>query len=129
MVFARVVIVKNGRERISVCKMSSEELIKKLREQNTELCNKAAETILELEQDIDEWIRIFDVLNDRENRHKYLDYWRKKAGKDDLWYPDGDQVYKDFWEQKERADRLEKELKEYKMKESWEKFPDMMGKC
>lgn len=63
--------------------------------------------ILELEEQLEEWIHIFDVLNDRENRHKWLDYWRKKEGKGDLWYPDGDQVYKDFWELKGRNEDLE----------------------
>ena len=83
--------------------------------------------IAELEQDIDEWIRIFAVLNDRENRHKWLDYWREKEGKSDLWYPDGDQVYKDFWEQKNRADMLERENAELKHKMSYMKNPFALG--
>lgn len=50
-----------------------------------------------LEEEIAEYKRIFDMLNDRENRHKYLDWWRKRYSESDLAYPDGDQIYKDFW--------------------------------
>ena len=57
----------------------------------------AADRIEELIADVNEWIAIFDMLNDRENRHKYLDWWRKRYRESDLAYPDGDQIYKDFW--------------------------------
>lgn len=72
--------------------------------------NPLENRIRDLEEQVDEWIRIFDVLNDRENRHKWLDYWREKEGKSDLWYPDGDQVYKDFWELKSENDELRLKL-------------------
>lgn len=58
---------------------------------------EAIDAIEDLNTDVDEWIRIFDMLNDRENRHKYLDWWRKQNDQSDLAYPDGDQIYKDFW--------------------------------
>ena len=109
--------------------MSNEELIKELCEQSTDLCNEAAAVIAALAYEVEDLERILCLMKSRKGYVRYVEYWRKKKGKSDLCYPDGDQVYRDFWEQKERADRLEKELKEYKMKESWEKFPDMMGKC
>ena len=70
---------------------------------------KAADMLEDLRQDVDEWIACFDMLNDRENRHKYLDYWREKNGEDELCYPDGDEVYKDFFEMKARVEESEKE--------------------
>ena len=62
-----------------------------------ELVPKLNARIEELIAVADDWKRIFDMLNDRENRHHYLEWWRKHYNYDDLTYPDGDQIYKDFW--------------------------------
>lgn len=65
---------------------------------NKTLLKEAIEAIEDLNADVKTWERIFDMLNDRENRHHYLEWWRKRYGESDLAYPDGDQIYKDFWE-------------------------------
>lgn len=83
-------------------------LIKELRELNTPLSNEAADAIEDWMEIANEWVRVFDMLNDRENRHHYLEYWRKENGASDLAYPDGDQIYKDFWELKNELDSLKK---------------------
>lgn len=70
------------------------------------LIDLAATRIEELSQSVDEWIQIFDILNDRENRHHYLEYWRQQNGESDLAYPDGDQIYKDFFAMKDDRDHL-----------------------
>lgn len=70
------------------------------------LIDLAATRIEELRQSVDEWIRIFDILNDRENRHHYPEYWREQNGENDLTYPDGDQIYKDFFAMKDDRDHL-----------------------
>ena len=62
--------------------------------------------IEELEESLAEWEHIFDMLNDRENRHKYVDWWRKRNGKDELTYPDGDEIYKDFWHLMRIAEKM-----------------------
>ena len=64
---------------------------------NKELLSSAADKIEELREAVDEWGQIFDMLNDRENRHRYLDWWRNRYGEDELTYPDGDEIYRDFW--------------------------------
>lgn len=70
------------------------------------MMRKAADRLEEQEQSIEEWIQIFDILNDRENRHHYLEYWREQNGESDLTYPDGDQIYKDFFAMKADRDHL-----------------------
>lgn len=67
---------------------------------------QAANRLEEQQQSIEEWIQIFDILNDRENRHHYLEYWREQNGENDLTYPDGDQIYKDFFAMKDDRDHL-----------------------
>ena len=88
------------------------DLVEKLRseaerqENLTKLLLDATERIEDLDDDVNEWVLTFDMLNDRENRTHYLEYWREKNGKSDLCYPDGDQIYKDFWELKRENDEL-----------------------
>lgn len=65
-----------------------------------------AERLEEQEQSIEDWVQIFDILNDRENRHHYLEYWREQNGESDLTYPDGDQIYKDFFAMMADRDHL-----------------------
>ena len=67
---------------------------------------QCANRLEEQEQSIEEWMQIFDILNDRENRHHYLEYWREKNGESDLAYPDGDQIYKDFFAMMADRDHL-----------------------
>ena len=69
---------------------------------------EAADRLEDLTQDVDEWIAVFDMLNDRENRHGYLNWWREKNGKNELCYPDGDEVYKDFFAMKARVEQYER---------------------
>lgn len=59
---------------------------------------EAIDAIEALNQDVDEWLHIFAMYNKRENRSKYIDWWRKQNGESDLTYPDADEVYRDFWE-------------------------------
>ncbi len=89
-------------------RLNTRAMVGRMEVRDKQLMLKAAEMLEDLRQDVDEWIACFDMLNDRENRHKYLDYWREKNGKDELWYPDGDEVYKDFFEMKARVEEYEK---------------------
>lgn len=93
----------------------------------TKLLSDAADRIEDLNNDVDEWVQIFDMLNDRENRHHYLEYWREKTGKDDLWYPDGDQVYKDFWALMRENEELKKQVSELRLKMSYMVDPNAIG--
>lgn len=76
------------------------------RDLDSYMLTQAADRLEQREQDVEEWIRIFDILNDRENRHHYLEYWREQNGENDLTYPDGDQIYKDFFAMKDDRDHL-----------------------
>ena len=67
---------------------------------------QCADRLEDQEQSIMVWMRAFDILNDRENRHHYLEYWREKNGKNDLTYPDGDEIYKDFFAMMADRDHL-----------------------
>lgn len=77
----------------------------------------AADRLEDMQESVNTWMATFDMLNDRENRHHYLDYWREKNGESDLTYPDGDQVYKDFFAMKaelaETKTRVIAVIKEY----------------
>lgn len=88
----------------------------------------AADRLEDLCDSVDVWIKTFDMLNDRENRHHYLDYWREKNGYDSLWYPDGDEVYKDFFDMKARAEELAEENEKLRKQNEgvWEYNPDGM---
>ena len=70
---------------------------------------KRIEELQELVADMDRILHMFDK---REGRNRYLKYWRKKNGKSDLTYPDGDEVYKEFWELKDSFERIIERLGE-----------------
>lgn len=74
----------------------------------------AADRLASLDEDVKTWMATFDMLNDRENRHGYLGWWREKNGESELCYPDGDEVYKDFFAMKARVEELEKEIERLK---------------
>lgn len=103
--------------------METNELIEHLREmgkhddRNPNYYLLAADRLEDLQESVDIWMATFDMLNDRENRHHYLDYWREKNGESELTYPDGDQVYKDFFAVKaelaETKTRVIEAIKEY----------------
>jgi hypothetical protein len=57
----------------------------------------AADRLEELRGSLDVWLVAHEMLITRTEYRRYLDYWRDKNGKDCLWYPDGGQVYKDFF--------------------------------
>lgn len=71
-----------------------------------ERITEAADRLEDLKQRVADWMQIFDILNDRENRHHYLEYWRAKNGESDLSYPDGDEIYKDFFAMMADRDHL-----------------------
>jgi hypothetical protein len=75
---------------------------------------EAAEAIEGLDGYVKELNIILDIFNERENRKKYLKYWRAKNNKSDLSYPDGDEVYREFFELLERNEDLEMFIAEYK---------------
>lgn len=88
----------------------SEELRDEKRGVEADMCAVAADRLESLNEDVDEWVAIFDMMNNRENRHRYLDWWREKNGESELTYPDGDEPYKDFFEMKARAEKSEAEV-------------------
>ena len=91
------------------------------------LLSDAADRIEDLDNNVDEWVKTFDMLNDRENRYHYLEYWREKTGKGDLWYPDGDQIYKDFWNLMHENEVLRKQVSDLKLKMSYMVDPNAIG--
>lgn len=86
----------------------------------------AADRLEDLQESVNTWMATFDMLNDRENRHHYLDYWRAKNGESDLTYPDGDQVYKDFFATKAVAEKLAEENERLRDVGEWKWNPDGM---
>lgn len=92
--------------------METTELIEHLRimgksdDRNPNYYLLAADRLEDLQESVNTWMATFDMLNDRENRHHYLDYWREKNGESNLTYPDGDQVYKDFFAMMADRDHL-----------------------
>jgi hypothetical protein len=91
------------------------------------LLSDAADRIEDLNDNANEWVQTFDMLNDRENRYHYLEYWREKTGKGDLWYPDGDQIYKDFWNLMHENEVLKKQVSDLKLKMSYMVDPNAIG--
>jgi hypothetical protein len=93
--------------------METNELIEHLRimgksdDRNPNYYLLAADRLEDLQESVDTWMATFDMLNDRENRHHYLDYWREKNGESNLTYPDGDEVYKDFFAMKAKVEQYE----------------------
>jgi predicted CopG family antitoxin len=82
------------------------------------LLTDAADRIEELEELVEDQIRIRAMFNNRKGRKRYIDYWRKKNGKSDLTYPDADEVYQEFWELKDSFGRIIERLEE-KTKQTW----------
>lgn len=64
---------------------------------------EAADAIEGLVENVEVMDAILNIFNERENRKKYLKYWRAKNNKSDLSYPDGDEVYREFFELRERV--------------------------
>lgn len=103
--------------------METNELIEHLRimgksdDRNPNYYLLAADRLEELQEDVDQWVASYDMLNKRVGRHAYIDYWREKNGKDSLWYPDADEVYMDFFALKselaETKNRVVAVIKEY----------------
>ncbi len=83
------------------------DVLRDCKEFDADLLKIAADRIEDLQETVDVFIFAQDLLRKRKGYKRYLEYWRKKNGKSDLCYPDGDQVYKDFWEMKERCEDLE----------------------
>ena len=86
----------------------------------------AADRLEDLQESVNIWMATFDMLNDRENRHHYLDYWREKNGESDLTYPDGDEIYKDFFAMKAVAEKLVEENERLRDKGEWKWNPNGM---
>ena len=89
-----------------------DDLIKRLRD-GSDLSNEAADMIEDLQEIVEAYRLATEMQRNRDGYKRYLKYWREKNGRNDLWYPDGDQIYKDFWELKdsmaEIVERLEVE--------------------
>ena len=64
----------------------------------------------ELKSDNLEKARILEVFDDRKYRKKYLEERRKEEP--NLLYPDGDEIYKRYYEQKKQIDLMAEELVE-----------------
>lgn len=69
------------------------ELVEKLKKENKEL-----------KSDNLEKARILEMFNDRKYRKKYLEERRKEEP--NLLYPDGDEIYKRYYEQKKQIDLM-----------------------
>lgn len=98
--------------------MTTEELIAELRDgmASASLILAVADRLESLEEDVNEWMITFDMLNDRENRSGYLTWWREKNGEDELTYPDSDEVYKDFFAMKAKVEELTEENEDLTIK-------------
>lgn len=125
---ARLAIIRREYEEI----METPELIEHLRimgkhdDRDPNYYLLAADRLEELQEDVDGWIAGFDMLNNRENRRRYLDYWREKNGFDSLWYPDGDEVYADFFAMKALADELAETNERLRKVGEWKWNPNGM---
>lgn len=84
-------------------------LIKQLTITNKELdkeCSRLEKKEVELEKEIEEYEILLDVLDNREYRKKYLEERRKEQP--DLLYPDSDEIYKQYYEQKKIINEMKK---------------------
>lgn len=74
-----------------------------------EECNTISNYITNLQEEIKEWEYIQDIQNKREYRKRYLEERRKEDPT--LLYPDYDEIYKRFFEQRDRIDKALKFIK------------------
>ena len=65
--------------------------------------------ISEQKEEIEEYERTLDVFDERKYRKKYLRDRRKKEP--NMLYPDADEVYERYYEQKEQIKKLERQVK------------------
>lgn len=76
---------------------------------------KQQKEIKELKEDIEEYYKpTLDIFDEREYRKKYLEERRKEEP--NLLYPDGDEIYKRYYEQKEIIKELQLNIKDLKSK-------------
>lgn len=91
--------------------MSEKNIIERLRNCaekrvfSVDLLTRAADRIEELEELVEDQNRVWSMFNNRRGRKRYIEYWRKKNGRNNLTYPDADEVYKEFWELKDGLDK------------------------
>lgn len=79
------------------------------------LLKKQQKEIKELKEDIEEYYKpTLDIFDEREYRKKYLEERRKEEP--NLLYPDGDEIYKRYYEQKEIIKELQLNIKDLKSK-------------
>ena len=79
------------------------------------LLEKQQKEIKELKEDIEEYYKpTLDIFDEREYRKKYLEERRKEEP--NLLYPDGDEIYKRYYEQKEIIKELQLNIKDLKSK-------------
>ena len=72
---------------------------------------KIALNLIQKQQKVlEEYERIFDVFNERKYRKKYLEERRKEEP--NLLYPDTDEIYQKYYEEKEKNNNLIKQLQE-----------------
>lgn len=61
-------------------------------------CKEASSLILSQQETIQNFIAANEILQNNPLYQKHLDLWRRETGRDDLSYPSGDQIYKDWWD-------------------------------
>ena len=88
-----------------------DDLIKRLRD-GSDLSNEAADMIEDLQEIVEAYRLATEMQRNRDGYKRYLKYWREKNGRNDLWCPDGDQIYKDFWELKDAMAEIVERLEE-----------------
>lgn len=96
--------------------MTDKEAINKLKEtQDSYLkdeLDEAIETVLNLiqtqQEEIEEYERTLDIFDNREYRKRYLEEERAKRPK--LLYPDADEIYKRYFEQKAEIEKKDRQL-------------------
>lgn len=66
--------------------------------------------IEELREDKKKWEKVFDIGNKRKYKSKYLEEKRKEN--DNLLYPDSDEIYEKYYQQKDLIEKQSKEIEE-----------------
>ena len=72
-------------------------------------CKMIVDYVKDLQEQVYEYEQLIDIQDKREYHKRYLEERRKEEP--NLLYPDYDEIYKRYYEQKEKIDKLEKELR------------------
>lgn len=94
--------------------METKELIEDLKHYffDVPLVMEAVEALEDKQETIDGFLKAKEMKDNHPLVQKFLQDWRKRNGKSDLWYPDVYCVYEDFFALKEEFEKVKKERDE-----------------